>query len=887
MNENIVILIKQLSALAIPADPNDINQLFAQFPIADQEVLEQPNLHYDALLNLKLLITSHQENDKQLHYFRGLHSQLDELHSQKSALSKTLLHLEEKLAKSHGLLIDLFGPHYDKLLQTAITFGVPCTKENTTEQLAQLKETSELKLEILTRSIEQLKQLQLRFAEHLSMPEIYTKKDEIDDNYSQNIKALEKINQDIMHFSLSDNLKKRLQDEFQASSNSADLIESYRNKIDSTLSYKSLTNWAMGTTDPAYGQHQKEFSDSVDFLQLLQNQKLINLKTEGLKLNQLLLNTAPSPVHESNEQKNRHLLLTETTKLLNSLSTLVPVNELKSPIDAADYYLIVLNSIPVVARAITERTQSLEKLNDLITFSSELEQLKSKPAFTQEIIKLISKYSTTESIRNNELEFLDEIFQYKRILNEIQLSNQFKNDIEKQIDLLNTELDNSKALEELINQSISLEEELSFSLESIKKLPFALSPINIPEKSQSSIIILPETPTPQSRSELSKTSRESNNFLSNQSDFELEEDTYPEDTLLQEKWPLFIAETEDEELHDESTAVSNSLAIKEIELPLLASEVPIESANTDYRELDLESTLLTKEESQSPQNSKKDPLSAEIQITNLQSDIPEKQILASEQVKVHSTFDKSPPNQAILPKETFEAPAQLANDFQLSITLWHEKNCKLLENLPSDIQNWYTELYQAGQLELTNELILHKFCHLIKDILFELENKNHQDILREYMRLCPEPLQGINNLLEFKPGLIILNNSTDLDCIEKLKPHYLHCTRLKKTHPIEAELMTQALQSIQLILTHSNENKKPLLDYLIPKISTDPRYLPLKRHRGFLRVWEAIEDFFKMLIGKITGKPTYTYNQTPCLFSTRSNRILEKEEGLLKKLELA
>ena len=156
------------------------------------------------------------------------------------------------------------------------------------------------------------------------------------------------------------------------------------------------------------------------------------------------------------------------------------------------------------------------------------------------------------------------------------------------------------------------------------------------------------------------------------------------------------------------------------------------------------------------------------------------------------------------------------------------------------------------------------------------------------MRLCPVPEIDLNKLLSFKPDLPLVGEPFDeitelQDAPAELQPLYAQYRKLKKEHPIEGELLLQAIHSLHMakifIATpHSNISATQL-----PSLSRDPRYEPLKRHRGFFKVWEAIEDFCRMLIGKIMGQAEFEYTKRPCFFRTKSAQLVEEADLIIQK----
>ncbi|KTD34758.1 effector protein A, substrate of the Dot/Icm secretion system [Legionella moravica] len=231
----------------------------------------------------------------------------------------------------------------------------------------------------------------------------------------------------------------------------------------------------------------------------------------------------------------------------------------------------------------------------------------------------------------------------------------------------------------------------------------------------------------------------------------------------------------------------------------------------------------------------------------------------------------------------------LQNHNLLNTIKWHHEILGYLNRLPNVLQKWYKELYLEIKFQLNNELNCYKAAHIVRDILFEVEHMNNTDVLNAYMRLCPQPSQGIEALLAIKPSLFITDepyNESDImmDCPKELKKHYDHYSRLKKEYPIEAELFLQAVRSVHMMQLYVKLPNRTITADQIPSLATDPRYDPLKRHRGFMKLWEFLEDLYRFILGKIQNQPVYEYSKKPCLFNTKSHRLIKEADEMMHDL---
>ncbi|HDV6634156.1 TPA: interaptin [Legionella pneumophila] len=221
---------------------------------------------------------------------------------------------------------------------------------------------------------------------------------------------------------------------------------------------------------------------------------------------------------------------------------------------------------------------------------------------------------------------------------------------------------------------------------------------------------------------------------------------------------------------------------------------------------------------------------------------------------------------------------------------FHVQNMRYIKQYPEEIQLWYKSLYEAVQSSSVDDTFSLKALHLLKDILFELKNQNDLSVLLAYKRMCANPLQDIQNILRLKPALPILDEPIDEEeqlknWPEELQKFHQQYIKLKTDHPLEAELFIQATHSIISIKRlMEQQDSKTSNQEAIPLITHDPRYESLKRHRGFMRAWEYIEDFFRMLIGKLIGQEEYEYSKRPCFFKTRSHRLLEEADTMIHSM---
>lgn len=204
--------------------------------------------------------------------------------------------------------------------------------------------------------------------------------------------------------------------------------------------------------------------------------------------------------------------------------------------------------------------------------------------------------------------------------------------------------------------------------------------------------------------------------------------------------------------------------------------------------------------------------------------------------------------------------------------LWHKKMQTYLKKQLSPLCSWYQAIYDKVDSEHQNN----QYTHLIRDIAFATKH-NDIETLKAYKRLCPKPHESIEPLLALKPKIPV-SDMKEVDLLNALPPELqmlkTQHERLKSKYPREASLLLDLIG----IVYYAHKNKAENYAFVkgLPCVLDDPRYFSLKKHRGMLCVWQAIEDFFRKLINEILDRPNVC---KPCFFKTRSVRLVE--EGIL------
>ena len=219
---------------------------------------------------------------------------------------------------------------------------------------------------------------------------------------------------------------------------------------------------------------------------------------------------------------------------------------------------------------------------------------------------------------------------------------------------------------------------------------------------------------------------------------------------------------------------------------------------------------------------------------------------------------------------------------------YHQQISRLLTNCSAEIQQWYLETGKALGAYLTKHPSSYKPSYVLRDILFELLNSSNLNTIQAYIRLCPHPENDLEKLLAIKPNLPQVDESFDeeneiKEAPEQFKLLYQQYLKLRESHPLEGKLLLQAIQSLRMAKIFKDIPNSSLSIEHVPSLALDPRYEPLKRHRGFLRIWEAIEDLYRWIIGIIAGQAEHEYSKRPCFFKTRTAQLLEEADLIVQK----
>lgn len=895
-------------------------------------------------------------------------TQIDEMHKIVAEFDKELVALckdiDARKAKSKLVLLK---DTFDTLISSLKALDVDCSYETSADQLQEITSSISSNITKLTKQLDKSAVLQKGFARQLSVDELNHKVDELKSHNDQFDEDLQSIELEITNHPLDKQIQSRLIQEYDDSKDQSVLIESYKSKIDSAWSYVNPLAWASWGLDAItlkldkqkHNEEQLEYTNCVQFLELLEKKRDLKSQQNDNLANQQLLNGVLPHAISTEETADQLNLIPDTIRLFNSLPTYTSTIELDEQSSATDFYLTLLLNMPLIAEKLEKMNVAHSKLKQLAPLYKEIEQLR-------------TEYDL-DVAQDNLLPGLEEA---KQIDSTLTLEAPLRIDYQNQIELCKSYLQGAEELTTHIMENTelratqkalavqlrapenkppkrreldSISSHLATLLETIVLKLRQLSQLKISESTSAHILDIPENKPNIPVSEnlladsvldikpvlsdvLQASTKEPNktrvSIVTSEPDVqrELTVDPVPPS---QDKHDFSVAlpddytsssdsDTSDKDLKSISDSESSSFRDDETDGD---KNVPLTPANTlgvaqpalssnrsilteehysededDFSESSTEQSEILSEEDPTKLNPElKDDLDTSSKplainsnsddfLNSLDQIIPDVDQLTSSTSSEY-TISQSSENE----ESNTDNPSAIVSQNYLNIQKWHKENLGYLSKCPEDIQHWYKEVHGATKSLLEDESYCYKVSHLIRDILFELEHKKDHDVIRAYMRLCPNPAQDINKLLALKPSLLITDDSYDesnelMDCPVELKQHYEHYNKLKKDYPIEAELFLQAVRSVHMVKLYANlPNHKITMDQ-IPSLSTDPRYEPLKRHRGFLKVWEFLEDLCRLIIGKIKGQPEYEYEKRPCFFNTKSNKLIKEADCLIQDL---
>jgi hypothetical protein len=984
MNEIILRLMNDISALNQPVDPLFLKVIFDSYSLAEEHSSAEVTAHHQILLHLKALTTEYFNLTEELKDHKLSENRLVTLKEannealltrdalfQKIKLSQQLLNTDYSiiddaanifLQAQNPLANPVHFPELNDLQQNFVTDLdvelerliqdtelkraklqlsllknklVAASEELMTVGLIQDSSVSSPQLNKIAASIQNEifkldrilrdgTRLQSHFARQLSVTELQSRKDGVKQEIQVIEGELSRIEMDIADSTLSAEVQSQIKKEFEESTNISELLSAYEGKQDNAWAYVDPSAWvSWWSSNQQYNEQQNMYAQSFIFLQLLDRKREFILKKEALEKEQLQLDRV---VLDNSEAETESLvqLITDTIILLRSIPSVVDSIDLTQDTPIIDCYLTLIKSLPAVSDSLDQYKASLDKLSELSSIVLAIDALRNE--FSLHIENDGELPTREEAERDDGHLLIEEPMKKERAL--LQACKRYLINLQ-QLNVMIEELDDAILDQELIMQHIASRNEQLLSKEQLDTIGNDLIVLatNIAEQIEE----LKRLPTPQVQDEKPviadasisdsldsiDTPEESSDSVSeisssNQSSLSIstdEDSDWSKEVQIDTNSaasPYQAVDVSISESYSEDSESTESLVshLSESE-PTDTSKVVSISSDADSDEYQsVECELLSVGDSPSqlhpsdPEAALDTPMSyVEVVPGSVRDPLKDIDVIPdlnpglfpqADSKHFNSDFsDNSPAPERNVTSKLPVSKSLLATTLD-NIDKRHHKNLSLLMNHPEEIQNWYHALHQSITELSFDESQCHKASQLLRDILFELQNKQDMSVIKAYMRLCPDPKLSVKPLLDLKPALLIpdmsYNETNELmDCPLELRPHYAHYFKLRNQFPVEAELFLQAVRTVHLIKLYMNIPGRKITQDQIPSLTVDPRYEPLKRHRGFLRVWELLEDLCRLIFAKITGQPEHEYINRPCrFFKPRSAQLLEEADLMVR-----
>lgn len=786
---------------------------------------------------------------------------------------------------------------------------------NNEESWTVLQFTLSQKIQKTLELLPKLEKLQEGFADCLSTADTQKKIATLQRANSKIVKELDTIAQKMQTHDLAPKIQAALIEEFQQTTNVQALLDSYKSHVDTALSYVNLSLWTTWISDKEkYNASQIEHVHRVDFLNLLKQQKEKQAQQTHL-LDQInILTKISNATLMSTATEER--LVNQATSLLNELPECRVPENFSPKADVTDFYLLLINNIFLIPEHIKQFEVYLSLVNQLIPVMNELLRYRREynlPPDQDELIPRIEELQKAlpeEASLSHKKEQLQTCEQYisktKLLVANLKLQTektQFIHEMRKEITFnigqLQIALDFKAKLQQQKTFATQIEEQNN------KLLICQTDMVNIKKKIKTgeeacTKVLIDTTPK---ETDKPPTVHEKQSIV------------------VEEQLPLTAIEVKQQQeiVHQLSPTVLHSppIALEQIKIKFVEPELEITATSevsepkqeikivSELTEPKLTVTPIMKTEPVSMEDSQADNKPIVVHVDAIQpnlkseeksaikkdepiiqptatltKDVQNNKVLATTEIlppiipsldTTHTTPPTKIKQPDTLPSSKKEESIQLAN--------WHRANIDALQKYSPELQSWYQELYARAESALMQTPYSQKYSHLIRDIFFELQIKKELYVIESYQSLCPTPQDDCTALLALKPEYVISEHFADELEKEQLPLPLMKLNnqykQLKRKHPVAAELLLQTLQN--LYCTWKKAKSSPTSSPR-PSLMDDPRYDVLKRQRGFLKIVQAIEDFYHWLEGKCLGQAEYEYRQKPSFFKTHSEVLVNEAE---------
>jgi hypothetical protein len=207
-----------------------------------------------------------------------------------------------------------------------------------------------------------------------------------------------------------------------------------------------------------------------------------------------------------------------------------------------------------------------------------------------------------------------------------------------------------------------------------------------------------------------------------------------------------------------------------------------------------------------------------------------------------------------------------------------KKHEDIFRKVPDVHYSWYRNLYQELSKIQIDTPRYYAACNLLDDLEFEMEMiRMGYDIIplfKAYQSMSTD------KLLDLKPHILInqdVSSQQDPDFAQQF-------TELDKQTLTLSGQFKEYLLMVKLTATLRHYAAMPATERTKNPFNPlkDPQYNSLKHHRGFLLgLWECLEEFIRNLFLSETKRQDRQTNYPGCLFSTRSQRMVEETVSML------
>lgn len=753
-------------------------------------------------------------------------------------------------------------------------------------------------LEELNTLQPKLETLQIEYAKQLSTTEIQVKAEELTQCCKAITTGLMALDQEINEHSLGAEEIKYWTELVQQGSNINELISIEQSKIDTASSWSPMA-WANWAIDLEYDAKQQMHINTVAFLNLLktqceQQEKLKEMQTQLTSLETLLA----GGVTEQHVAVDS--LITETLTLINTSPAAKFANplELNSASNASDFYLHLLAHIALVAQKIEQKKTTKDLLSKQIALRGDLNQILGEYHFRDQDLPINDMKVIIDRAPQEE----EQKRQIEEVENHLALSKKYQALIKSTfIELYKTKTDmigEIKFIREILqtedeNQAIPLKEQ-------IDKLSDQLSIIQEDMWQKTHSIDTKALSIEHAEHDDNKKVDQNNKAVNEGAEDAVTEAAVKQKALLTKSDSKQVC-AQEVQVHTADQLINNALLDDRKDVAHIAlmeeqqqrvdevRETTIETGSSDASNVQVvaqETLTLGQAQAQTIKAAAGDSHQAEAAL--IEHTTQQKFTLNMEGANADITDGETNSNTSERVQGNTASTTTTGEDIEQippnrkereQLQKWHELNNIAIEHYPMVLKEWYLALYSLAEEATKRTPYSYKFSHIIKDISFELQQEKSIETLLAYQKICPDPKADQSKLLALKPNVPIVEIASDeeYELAESLHKLYAHYKKLKRDYTFEAALL---LEIIQTLSTVKKMNLKASDDTVkeIPAIIHDPRYEPLKRHRGFLKIWELLENFFRLLLGKIMGQEEREYAKKPCFFKTHALELVEQAE---------